>query len=183
MYKLEASLCYEHIHLCYYRDCDIELTDFLFLLHFLIWLLMNNSNNNKKKVTERSQGGERMLMFQTLSQVKWKIKRREKVSSSILGTCIHVMLDFISQPQWPTWALFSVWHQIFASASSVWPSVGANAMDPRVSSPGETLGDGTLSPVTLRRVLARNSVSQTCTDISRHEGFYEIQSILSQYVW
>lgn len=141
MYKLKASLCYEHIHLCYYRGCDIELTDFLFLLHFLIWLLMNNSNNNKKKVTEQSQGGERMLMFQTLSPVKWKIKRREEVSSSSLGTCIHAMLDFISQPQWPMWALFSVWRQMFASASSVWPSVGASAMDPHVSSPGETSGD------------------------------------------
>lgn len=131
MYKLEASLGYEHIHLCYYRDCDIELTDFLFLLRFLIWLLMNNSKK-KKKVTEQSQEGERMLMFQTLSPVKWKIKRREEVSSSSLGTCLHAMLDFIAQPQWPMWALFSVWGHIFASASSVWPSVGVSAMNPHV---------------------------------------------------
>lgn len=46
-----------------------------------------------------------------------------------------------------------------------------------VSSPGETSGCGTLSPVTLRRVLARSSVSQTCTDISRREGFMKYKAL------
>lgn len=120
-------------------------------------------------------------MFQTLSSVKWKIKRGEEVSKNSLGACLHVMLDFIFQPQWPPWALFSVWGQIFLHLRAMfdlqWVLVQWTHVCFLVSSPGETSGCDTLSPVTLRRVLARSRVSQTCTGISRHEGFMKYRAL------